>query len=36
MKGLPSTHSPRFAPIVEPTVRTGVSALATAARAWLG
>ena len=34
--GLPSNHSPLFAPVVEPTIRTGVAALTTAARAWLG
>ena len=34
--GLPSNHSPLFAPVIEPTIRTGVLALATAARAWLG
>lgn len=34
--GLPSNHSPRFAPIIEPTIRTGVAALTAAARAWLG
>ncbi|HEY6494363.1 MAG TPA: amidohydrolase [Trebonia sp.] len=33
--GLPSNHSPLFAPVVGPTIRTGVSALATAARGWL-
>ncbi len=33
---LPSNHSPLFAPVVEPTIRTGVAALATAARTWLG
>jgi amidohydrolase len=33
--GLPSNHSPLFAPVVEPTLRTGVTALACAARAWL-
>ena len=33
---LPSNHSPLFAPVVEPTIRTGVLALVTAARAWLG
>jgi len=32
---LPSNHSPLFAPVVEPTLRTGVAALASAARAWL-
>jgi hippurate hydrolase len=33
--GLPSNHSPLFAPVVEPTIRTGVKALTTAARTWL-
>jgi len=33
--GLPSNHSPLFAPVVEPTIRTGVAALTAAARAWL-
>jgi len=33
--GLPST-TPLFAPVVDPTIRTGVAALTTAARAWLG
>ena len=33
--GLPSNHSPLFAPVVEPTLRTGITALACAARAWL-
>jgi amidohydrolase len=32
---LPSNHSPLFAPVVEPTIRTGVTALTCAARAWL-
>lgn len=32
----PSNHSPHFAPLVEPTMTTGVQALATAARTWLG
>jgi hippurate hydrolase len=32
---LPSNHSPLFAPTVEPTLRVGVAALTTAARAWL-
>ncbi len=36
MDGLPSNHSPLFAPVIEPTIRTGVAALTTAARAWLG
>jgi amidohydrolase len=34
--GLPSNHSPLFAPVIDPTIRTGVTALAAAARAWLG
>ena len=33
--GLPSNHSPLFAPVVEPTLRTGITALTTAARTWL-
>jgi amidohydrolase len=33
--GLPSNHSPLFAPVVEPTIRTGVAALTAAARAYL-
>jgi amidohydrolase len=33
--GLPSNHSPDFAPVIEPTLTTGVRALVTAARAWL-
>jgi amidohydrolase len=28
-------HSPFFAPVLEPTLRTGIDALTTAARAWL-
>jgi hippurate hydrolase len=32
---LPSNHSPLFAPIIDPTIRIGVGALTTAARAWL-
>ena len=33
--GLPSNHSPLFAPVIDPTIRTGVTALTAAARAWL-
>jgi amidohydrolase len=33
---LPSNHSPLFAPVPEPTIRTGVAALTAAARGWLG
>ena len=32
---LPVNHSPKFAPIVDPTLRTGVEALVVAATAWL-
>ncbi|MDI1463417.1 amidohydrolase [Catellatospora sp. KI3] len=33
--GLPSNHSPRYAPVEEPTISVGVAALASAARHWL-
>ncbi len=33
--GLPANHSPLFAPLVEPVLKTGVAALVGAARAWL-
>ncbi len=32
---LPSNHSPLFAPVPEPTIRTGIAALTAAARVWL-
>ena len=32
---LPSNHSPLFAPVIEPTLTTGVAALVAAARTWL-
>jgi hippurate hydrolase len=31
----PSNHSPLFAPVIEPTLSTGVAALVAAARTWL-
>ena len=31
---LPSNHAPNFAPVIEPTLRTGVVALLTAAGVW--
>ncbi|AEW97464.1 MULTISPECIES: amidohydrolase [Streptomycetaceae] len=34
-RDLPSNHSPHFAPVVEPTLTTGVRTLTTAAREWL-
>jgi amidohydrolase len=35
VQGLPSNHSPQFAPVIEPTLRVGVTALVRAAHAWL-
>jgi hippurate hydrolase len=35
-RDIPSNHSPFFAPLVEPTIDTGVSAMACAALTWLG
>lgn len=32
----PTNHSPEFAPVLEPTLTTGVEALTVAARIWLG
>jgi hippurate hydrolase len=32
---LPVNHSPKFAPVVHPTLRTGVETLVVATRAWL-
>jgi hippurate hydrolase len=32
---LPSNHSPEFAPVIDPTLRTGVEAMLAAAGAWL-
>lgn len=32
---LPVNHSPKFAPVLHPTLRTGVEALVAATRAWL-
>jgi hippurate hydrolase len=31
---LPVNHSPLFAPVIHPTLRTGVEALVVAAQAW--
>lgn len=33
---IPANHSPRFAPILEPTLESGTAALVVAALAWLG
>jgi hippurate hydrolase len=35
VRDLPSNHSPRYAPVLQPTLATGVAALATAIRTWL-
>jgi metal-dependent amidase/aminoacylase/carboxypeptidase family protein len=32
---LPTNHNPRFAPVLHPTLETGVAALIVASRAWL-
>ena len=32
---LPTNHNPHFAPVIEPTLATGVETLVVAARAWL-
>ena len=32
---LPVNHSPKFAPVIHPTLQTGVETLVVAARAWL-
>ena len=34
LRSLPSNHSPRFAPVPEPTLTVGVQALVQAVRAW--
>lgn len=35
-EGVPGNHSPHFAPVIDPTLETGVRALLTAAAAWNG
>jgi hippurate hydrolase len=32
---IPTNHNPRFAPVIHPTLATGVEALVVAAQAWL-
>ncbi|MGD9987556.1 hypothetical protein [Pseudonocardia sp.] len=32
---IPSNHSPRYAPVIDPTIEVGVHALTRAARTWL-
>ena len=36
MEGIPSNHSPLYAPVIEPTLGNGIAALVAAAKAWLG
>lgn len=36
LNDLPVNHSPKFAPVVQPTLETGVEALVVGALAWLG
>ena len=35
LKTIPSNHSPRFAPVLDPTLRTGLQAMLSAASPWL-
>lgn len=35
LNDLPTNHNPRFAPVIEPTLRTGVETLVVATLAWL-
>ncbi len=35
LSALPTNHNPRFAPVIYPTLQTGVKALVVAAHAWL-
>jgi hippurate hydrolase len=35
LQRVPSNHSPKYAPVLEPTLAQGVTALVTAARTWL-
>ena len=35
VRGLPSNHASDFAPVIDPTLKTGVAALVAAARTWL-
>jgi hippurate hydrolase len=35
LDSLPGNHSPHFAPVIEPTLTTGIQALTLAARTWL-
>jgi amidohydrolase len=35
INSIPSNHSPKFAPVIHPTLKTGLQAMLTAAAAWL-
>ena len=35
VRDIPSNHSPRFAPVLDPTLKTGLQAMLSAASAWL-
>jgi len=35
LNSIPSNHSPKFAPVIHPTLKTGLQAMVTAAAAWL-
>ncbi len=35
LNSIPSNHSPKFAPVIHPTLKTGLQAMMTAAVAWL-
>ncbi|MHC2992643.1 amidohydrolase [Pontibacter sp. HJ8] len=35
LNAIPSNHSPKFAPVINPTLKTGLQAMMTAAAAWL-
>ena len=35
LRDLPSNHSPLYAPVLQPTLATGIAALTTAVRTWL-
>jgi hippurate hydrolase len=32
---IPTNHNPRFAPVIHPTLETGIETLVVAAQAWL-
>jgi hippurate hydrolase len=35
LNAIPSNHSPKFAPVLDPTLKTGLQSMLTAASAWL-